>query len=157
MAVIKLTTEINAPIQRCFDLSRSIDLHTHSTSKTKEKAVAGRTSGLIEMNESVIWRAKHFGMYQNLTVNITRFDAPHYFKDEMTKGIFRSLKHDHFFAEKNEVTTMRDVFEFRSPFGFAGKVADKIFLSSYLKKFLKERNLMIKQAAETEEWKKFIF
>ena len=53
MAIIELTTDINAPIGRVFDLARSIDLHMNSTSKTGERAVAGVTSGLIGAGEQV--------------------------------------------------------------------------------------------------------
>ena len=48
MTTIKLTTEITAPIQTVFDLNRNIDIHTKSTAKSKETAIAGRTSGLIK-------------------------------------------------------------------------------------------------------------
>tara|TARA_Y100000385_G_scaffold50965_1_gene47775 strand:+ start:2192 stop:2338 length:147 start_codon:yes stop_codon:yes gene_type:complete len=48
MPIIKIETIINAPIDRVFDLARSIDLHTLSTKETNEKAVAGKTSGFIE-------------------------------------------------------------------------------------------------------------
>ncbi|MFC6102807.1 SRPBCC family protein [Olivibacter domesticus] len=47
MPVIELTTLIDADINICFDLARSIDLHTISTKKTKEQAIAGVTTGLI--------------------------------------------------------------------------------------------------------------
>jgi hypothetical protein len=67
MTQIELSTHINAPIGRCFDLARSIELHVESTKQTGERAIAGRTSGLIELGESVTWRAKHFGIWQNLT------------------------------------------------------------------------------------------
>jgi hypothetical protein len=64
---IDLTTIINAPIEICFDLSRSIDLHQQSTQQTHEKAIAGRTTGLIELNEFVTWQATHFLITQKLT------------------------------------------------------------------------------------------
>src|ERR1700759_359494 len=95
--VIELSTMIDAPIQVCFDLSRSIDLHIESTKQTGEKAIAGRTSGLIEMGESVTWRAKHFGVWQNLTSKITEFKSPDYFTDEMVSGAFKSFRHEHLF------------------------------------------------------------
>src|SRR5215467_10893054 len=47
MIQIELTTHISAPLERCFHLCRSIDLHMASTNWTGEKAVAGVTSGLI--------------------------------------------------------------------------------------------------------------
>lgn len=69
MPRIVLKTIIRAPIDRCFDLSRSIDLHKVSTEQTNEEAIDGVTSGLISLDESVTWRAKHFGIDQtNLKV-----------------------------------------------------------------------------------------
>ena len=85
MPKIKIETIIDAPIDRVFDLSRSIDLHTLSTKKTNEKAVAGKTSGFIEFGESVTWRARHLGVYQKLSVEITEYDKPNMFKDVMKK------------------------------------------------------------------------
>jgi hypothetical protein len=60
MPTIKPITSISAPVEFCFDLARSIDLHTQSMQHTGEKAVAGTTIGLIGLNETVTWRARHF-------------------------------------------------------------------------------------------------
>jgi hypothetical protein len=59
MPTIVLKTIIAAPINVCFDLSRSIDLHKISTSDTDEQAIAGITTGLISDGEFVTWKAKH--------------------------------------------------------------------------------------------------
>lgn len=67
MPRIELRKEIKANIELVFDLTRSIDLHKISTAHTKEKAVGGRTSGLLEPGETVTWRAKHLGIYQEPT------------------------------------------------------------------------------------------
>lgn len=82
MPTIYLETKIKSSIEICFDLSRSMDLHQISTAKTNEKAIAGKTSGLINPGEYVTWRAKHFGITQNLTSKITAFNKPFHFKDE---------------------------------------------------------------------------
>ena len=88
MAIIELTTEIDAPISRVFDLARSIDLHTNSTSRTGERAVAGVTSGLIGPGDEVTWRARHFGVWQSLTVRVEVFEPPTHFSDRMLRGAF---------------------------------------------------------------------
>lgn len=156
MPIIKLETKINAPVERVFDLSRSIDLHTKSTSKSNERAIAGRITGLIELGETVTWEATHLYVKQNLTSKIVAYDRPNHFRDSMQKGAFARLDHDHFFEEIKEGTLMRDVFDYTSPFWIFGKIADKIFLEKYMKRFLIERNKMIKEIAESDEWKKFI-
>ncbi|WP_189702576.1 SRPBCC family protein [Subsaximicrobium wynnwilliamsii] len=152
MPKIELRTEIKADIAIVFDFARSIDLHKISTEQTNEKAVAGKTSGLIEMHESVTWRAKHFGIYQNLTSKITEFDRPNYFTDEMQSGIFKAFKHEHHFAELNGGTLMTDIFDYKSPFGILGKLADKLFLEKYMTEFLTKRNRIVKEFAETDKW-----
>lgn len=91
---------INAPREIVFDLARSIDFHKESTKYTKEEAIAGKTSGLLELGESVTWRAKHFGLWLELESKITEFDYPNYFVDEMQKGNFKSFRHKHIFKKK---------------------------------------------------------
>ena len=156
MPVIRLETLIDAPSNRVFDLSRSIDLHKISTKQTNEEAIAGVTSGLIGKNESVTWRAKHFGFYQTLTSKITAFERPEYFVDEMEKGIFKRFKHELIFKEKNGKTFMIDIFDYESPLGILGKIADRLFLEKYMKVLLEKRNDIIKEFAESEKWKKVL-
>ena len=151
MARIELTTVIAAPPERCFDPSRSIDLHLESTSSTGEEAVAGRVSGLIAMGEEVTWRARHFGVWQHFTSRIPGFDRPRYFRDTMIRGAFASFEHDHFFTPlPDSRTEMRDHLVFRSPLGLFGRLAD-LFLRGYLRRFLVARNAVIRQAAESPE------
>lgn len=153
MPKIELVTEIMAPIEICFDLSRSIDLHQISTSKTNEKAVKGVTSGLIGLTETVTWEATHLGFKQKLTSKITAYNRPYSFVDEQTKGIFKSIFHQHEFAEIGGITIMKDTFEFTSPYGIFGRIFNFLILKNYLKKFLIERNEVIKNYAETTKWK----
>src|SRR5688572_21901947 len=86
MPLIELNTFIAAPAERVFDLSRSIELHTDSTSRTGERAIGGVTAGLIGAGQEVTWRARHFGVWQSLTVRITAFHRPTHFADAMVRG-----------------------------------------------------------------------
>jgi len=156
MPLIEIHLTINAPIQRCFDLARSIDLHKISAADTQEKAIAGKTEGLIELGETVTWRAKHLGVYQKLSVRITAFESPNYFVDEMTKGAFKSFKHEHIFKETPEGTLMIDRFDFKSPFGPIGELFNRLFLTQYMTSFLEKRNYVIKDFAESDNWKKVL-
>jgi len=148
MSIIHLQTVIKADIQTVFDLARDIDLHQKSTFKTGEKAIAGRTSGLIEQGETVTWRAKHLGFYQTHTSEIINMEKPDQFTDIMLKGTFKSLRHQHIFRQEGENTTMTDIFEFESPLGIIGKLFNKFFLKNYMTGFLLERNKLIKATAE---------
>jgi len=149
MPSIVIETYIHVPIERCFDLSRSVDLHTDSMKHTGEKAIAGRTGGLIDLGETVTWEAKHFGIRQTLTSKITEFDYPNYFVDEMVSGAFKSFRHEHRFVAKGGQTLMTDIFSFESPLGFMGRLGNVLFLKSYMKRLLQKRNEIIKQVAES--------
>lgn len=155
MPVISLTTEIAAPVETVFDLSRSIDLHVESASQTNEKAVAGRTSGLIELGESVTWEATHFLVRQRLTVCIKQFDRPRHFRDSMVSGAFSRFDHDHHFESCDKDTVMTDVFDFTSPFGPLGHVANWLCITRHMRKLLVDRNQLIKSVAESGNAKTF--
>lgn len=149
MPRITLETYIDADKQTVFDLARNIDLHQISTKHTNEKAIAGRLSGLIELNETVTWQARHFGITQKLTSKITEFDNPDFFVDEMLSGVFKSIRHEHRFIEQGIGTLMIDTFDYVSPLGILGKIADSLFLLSYLTDLLVKRNAVIKSYAES--------
>lgn len=148
MASFRIVTVIAAPLEVCFDLARDIDFHTRSLGHTGERAVAGRTSGLIELGESVTWEARHLGVRQRLTVVITAFDRPRYFRDEMTAGAFAAFAHDHRFEGRAGVTVMTDEVTFRSPLGPLGWLVDRLYLAGYLRRLLEGRGEAIKQQAE---------
>jgi ligand-binding SRPBCC domain-containing protein len=150
---LKLQTEIAAPVERCFDLSRSIELHLLGTEQTKERAVDGTTSGLIGMGEFVRWQAVHFGVKQHLASRITAFDPPRYFQDTMIEGAFRSMRHDHFSeAQGPGKTLMTDDFIFEAPLGVLGLIAETLVLKGYMDRLLTHRNAVLKQAAESDAW-----
>ena len=156
MPRIELKTEIKARKEIVFDLSRSIDLHKISTEHTNAEAIGGKTSGLIGPEEWVTWRAKHFRVYQKLTSKITDFNRPDFFADEMVNGAFKSFRHEHHFKEYNGGTLMTDYFDYKSPFGFLGNLADRMFLKNYMKGLLEKRNQTIKEFAESKRWKEVI-
>lgn len=153
MPRIELQTEIKANKEIVFDLSRSIDLHRISTARTNETAIAGKTSGLIGLNESVTWKAKHFGIYQKLTSRITEFNRPTYFADEMVSGPFSHFKHEHHFEDLNSGTLMTDIFDYTSPLGILGRLVDRLVLKKYMTTLLVERNRIVKEFAESDKWK----
>jgi ligand-binding SRPBCC domain-containing protein len=157
MVSIEQRMQITAPIQRCFDLSRSIELHLLGTKDTGEQAVGGVRAGLIGPDEFVRWRAKHLGVRQHLTSKITAFDFPNYFQDTMTEGAFKFMQHDHFFtALGDSQTEMRDRFTFAAPLPVLGSIAEHLFLRRYMDRFLRRRNEILKQVAESDRWQDFI-
>lgn len=148
MPVIWYQQFIEAPIDYCFDLARNVDIHTQTTSKTKEIAVGGVTKGLLEQGDTVTWEAVHFGIKQRLTAEVTVMEKPYMFVDVMVKGAFQSFVHTHRFVEGINGTFMIDRFEYKSPLGPVGVIADKLFLERYMRTFIETRSEELKRIAE---------
>ncbi len=153
MAAIHLTTFIAAPAERVFDLSRSIDLHKISTAHTGEQAVAGIQTGLIRLNETVTWQAKHLFKTRMFTSKITAMELHTFFCDEMTAGDFKKFRHEHYFKPAENGVVMIDMVEFESPWSFIGRLFNKLYLTNYLKTLLRKRNDSIREYATTDKWK----
>jgi len=137
---IQLTTEVPATPERCFELSLSVDAHQSSMSDSGERAIAGVTSGVMGLGDSVTWRARHFGIPFTMTSVITQYDAPYRFVDEQESGPFRRWWHEHRFEPVADGTLMTDVVEFESPAGPVGWLVNALVLTRYMTKLLEQRN-----------------
>ena len=152
MQLIQLSTTIAAPTERCFLLSLSLDLHKASSGKTREEIVDGVRSGIIGPQQTVTWRARHFGLWLTHAATISAYDRPTHFRDEMTRGMFKTFVHDHHFKTLPDGTTlMRDDVRFAAPLGLLGRLAESLVLRLYLTRFLRERNRVIQTTAEGPE------
>lgn len=144
---MRLATEVRASQESCFDLSRSIDLHVESMRRSRERAIAGVTSGLIGADQEVTWEAHHLGFRWRVTSRITEFDPPHRFVDEMIRGPFSRFRHEHLFEPIPGGTLMQDIVEYRLRGGPISAIADP-FAGWYLRRLLLDRNDLIKTKAE---------
>ena len=150
MLTIEVATHIRAPIARCFDLARSIDLHVRSAAGTREQAIAGTTRGLLGPHQEVTWRARHFGRWWTLTSRITQLDRPTRFEDVQATGPFRSFRHRHTFRAVDGGTVMTDEWQHTAPFGPLGWLADRLVLARHMRQLLETRNAALKAEAEAE-------
>lgn len=149
MPTISLETYIHAPPERCFDLSLSVDLHTQSQAHAHERPIAGVMAGGMHLGDTVTWEAVHFGIKQHLTSQITAYERPTRFTDEMVAGIFQELQHTHVFVPQPHGTLMMDEFTFRAPLGVLGRIAEILFLTRYMRGLLLSRNRYLKLVAES--------
>ena len=157
MPRIEHTVLIAAPMDRVFDLARSVDAHAAGESARGERVVAGRSSGLLELGETVTWEARHLGIKQRLESRMVTLDRPHVFRDSMVRGAFARFDHDHFFERAPDGgTVMRDVFDYSSPLGPLGRLADWLFLEAYMTRFIVERAEHLKALAEGDDWLRFL-
>lgn len=149
MTKITLSIDIDAPIEEVFDLARDAAFHVETARKSGERIVAGRSRGLFELGDCVTFEARHLGVRQRLSAEIVAMEAPRFFADEMTRGVFKSLRHEHRFETLSSgQTRMTDVITWRSPLGFLGLVADAVAVKRHLRGFLISRGAQIKARAE---------
>jgi ligand-binding SRPBCC domain-containing protein len=160
MIHIHETTVIHAPIERVFDLARSVEVHLLANIHSGEQALAtgGRTSGLAGLGDQTTWRARHFGVWQNLTSEITACKEPGYFQVTMTRGIFRSMQADHrFHTLPSGLTAMIDDFRITAPIPLLGRMAEALFLRRYMLALVRERNAVLKRVAESSDaWQRYL-
>lgn len=157
MPSIELAIVVDAPIERVFDLVRSVDAHVATAEQTGERPVAGVTSGLMELGDEVTWSARHLGVRWRLTSRITAFDRPHYLRDSMVRGPFAGFDHDHWFEGlPGARTEVRDRFAFRSPFGPLGGVVDRLLVGPHMRRFLERRMQGLRRLAEGDGWRRFL-
>lgn len=131
-------------------------MHKASMKHHDEKIVDGTTSGLMNVNDTVTWTAKHFFKTRRLKIKITTLVQPEYFIDEQEAGDFKMLKHEHYFKPVENGTIMIDQFHFETPNGFIGRLINNFYLEKYMTQLLQERNKMIKDVAEGNLWKQYL-
>lgn len=156
MPTIHLTTFIAAPVHVVFDLSRHVGLHKESMAAFKEEAVAGTRFGLIEKDDTITWRARHFFKERLLRVRISEMKKDELFIDEQAKGDFKMMKHEHYFKPCDNGTILINIFQFESPYGILGQWFNGIYLTKYIRRLLEQRNKTIKEYAESGKWKKLL-
>ncbi len=148
MAEIRIETHVAAPPERVFDVARDLDFHQRSMAHTGERAVAGRTTGLIELGQEVEWEARHFGRAWRLRSRITEMDRPRSFTDEQVSGPFARYRHTHTFVARDGGTVMIDDWRHVAPLGPLGALADALFLARHMRRTLELRAAAIKAEAE---------
>jgi ligand-binding SRPBCC domain-containing protein len=156
METIRFGTWIDAPVERCFLLSLSVDLHVATTRSTQATTSASAMEGMIVEGETFTFKGQYFGMRGPHTSLIEKLRPHSYYRDVMISGHFRHFEHDHHFATMDDGTRMRDEIRFSAGSGPFGRLATRMFLRKRLKAFLIERNALIKHLAESEDWHKYL-
>ncbi len=150
MTRILLETSIAAPVERCFNLARSVDVHRSSMSQSSERAVAGVTTGVMSNGDTVTWEAKHLGFTRRLTSKVIELEQPRRFVDVQASGPFAYFTHVHEFVATEHGTLMTDDFEYGVPYGVFGAIGDRLILAGYMRRLLRTRNAYIKRLAESD-------
>src|SRR5260370_34239693 len=152
METIRLGTWIDAPVERCFLLSLSVDLHVASSRSIHENVSAGALAGTIGEGDTLTFKGRHFGMRGRHTSLIEKLRPHSYYRDVMISGPFQHFEHDHHFATMDDGTRMRDEVRFTAGGGLLGRLTTRMFLRKQLKAFLMERNAIFNRLVGFEDW-----
>ncbi len=144
---------INAPIERCFRLSTSIEVVALTLGM---RPVEGKLSGMILANDQLLWRGWKFGLPQMHETLITGFEDPHFFQDTMGRGRFATFQHDHHFTAIAGATQLQDELRFSMPFGWPGKLVGQLVMVPHIKGLLQRRFRLLKSLAEGEGWQQYL-
>jgi ligand-binding SRPBCC domain-containing protein len=145
---------INAPIDRCFLLATNVELVGRTLGM---KAIEGKTSGLLAVDDRLLWAGWKFGVPQMHESMISQYERPAFFQDTMERGRFKRYQHDHYFYEMDERTVLNDKIRFTMPLGILGRMVGKFILVPYLSKRLRRRLVLLKRVAESrQEWRKYL-
>jgi ligand-binding SRPBCC domain-containing protein len=149
---IVIETIIAAPAERCFDMARDVATHEESAAFSGEKLVPpGRLEGTLELGDLVAFEGRHFGLRQTFVARIIEITPPRRFVDEMVKGAFRRLRHEHEFLPHAEGTLMRDILEWESPLGPIGRLADALFVRKHMTWFVTMKQRELKRLIERQK------
>jgi ligand-binding SRPBCC domain-containing protein len=150
---LKESIHVNAPVERCFLLSTSVDLVREILGLTP---VEGRTTGLIVARDRVVWRGWKFGMPAMHETLISRYVAPTFFQDTMGRGRFQEFQHDHHFEEIDGHTHMYDVVRLSLPLGGLGKLVARYIVVPHVLKLMSRRFAILKRIAESGDWERYV-
>ena len=153
MSKIHITSFINAPVDRVFNLSRNLTLSKLALKGGKEQYLSSSAGNLITAGETITLRAKHLGKTREITARVIDLKLPEGYTEEQIKGDLKSFRHEYHFKKVDNGTIMIDLVEFEGPRDLLGSLASKFFLKSYFEAIVKKKNDLIRQYAETEKWK----
>jgi hypothetical protein len=148
---------IRAPVARVFDLVRSVDVHTATSSTIGGRAVAGKISGLAELDDVTTYSARFFGLRFKLAARVTALESPHRMTESLERGLFSEFGHVYTLRLlESGAIELTDAFSFRSPFGFIGALFDSLILKPIMTRAMTARLEGLRRIAESDEWRRFL-
>ena len=152
MNKIEFNTHIKAPVDRCFDLARSIEFHKISVKPIQEESVAGCTKGLIGYNQHALLQSKVKGFHFSTELKLTKFTPPFFMSYDIMDSNFESIIHDYYFYDISEETVMINHFYYKPKWGILGEILNFLFLEKYLTRIIEKRNDLLRDFAENNKW-----
>lgn len=150
MEIIRLSTWINAPADRCFRLATSREFHAVLVGAGTTKA---STEALITLSlgDRLLWPGHYLGLQMHYATRIDQMRPFNFFREVLDDGYFRHLEHEHHFTVLNDGTRVRDEMRFVGPVGVLNPLVRR-----YLASQIKMRAQILKETARSDEWKSYL-
>ena len=155
MPRIHLTSCIHAPVERVFDLSRSTSVHKAVLRTYRNGRLDGATDGIIGLQDKLTFSLTFMGRQRVVVTRIEEITPPTEMTSSLVKGrgSFDSLRHEQHFKSISNGTLLIDLLDYEVAYGGLGRILDKLLIKKFLKKYLEQKNGVIKQYAESDKWK----
>jgi len=153
MVTIRLTTWVNAPMERCFLLATSVAFNSASNSA---KVGSGAGVDTFQVGDTLDRSAWRLGMRISYTSRIEEIRPYSYFKEVMTEGRFRQFEHEHHFTPVDDGTRVRSEVRFIAGPGPLALLLERVLLRRYVMKLLISRHMRLKRTVESNEWRKYL-
>ncbi|MBS1799882.1 MAG: hypothetical protein JSS95_08660 [Acidobacteria bacterium] len=156
MFVIRDCEHVNAPIERCFQLSTHLGLMAGSIGMTPVSRTGARSEGLLDSGDRVVWYGWKFGLPHVHESRIATYDPPHLFLDTMERGRFKRFEQEYNFSEVGGHTLVLGYVRYSMPLGLAGRMAGRRLVLPHMVRLLRARLALLKQIAEGDQWRKYL-
>ena len=156
MVTIRTVTWVDAPVERCFMLATSVDFQLAASKNKNVRAFAEIRSGSLDQGDTITWRGPMFGLGQVHTNRVEVFRPFNYIYEKMVAGGFKIYEHERHFAAMDDGTRIRDEVRFSVGWGPFGRLVEKPLLRRQVMALLTWRNEALKEAAESDVWKRFL-
>ena len=157
MPILCEEVNVRAPVERCFDLARSVELHVDSSTGIGAQAIGGRRGGLSGAGDVTVWSARFFGLRFAMTTRIEDCVFPGRFSDRMTRGLLRRFAHVYRFQPLPDGgCAMSDELRVEAPFGPLGRLVEYVYLARRMRHLVRERLEHIKTVAEGDGWRRYL-
>ena len=153
MPRIHLTSFIQAPADRVFNLSRNLVLRKKSLEAPKAQLLSSSAENLMQQGETITIRAKHLGKTREVTARITELAHPRHFTEEQVRGDLKSFRHEYHFKPAENGTILIDILEYEGPRDMLGSLASVFFLKRYLESMMRRQHQLLREYAESEKWR----
>lgn len=148
MAIINITTFIQAPVEKVFELSRNLEMLRKSMVAIQPHITCSSTSnGVLAVGDRTTWKWKFFYKTRVTVLQVTKINSPVLMVQKQVEGNYKTMRMERHFKPCDNGTIMIDVIKFSLKMGMLGALFE-MPLQNHIKKAVKSYARFLKEQAE---------